>query len=468
MSDVYDIVVIGSGPGGYVAAIRAAQLGLKTAVVEAGALGGTCLNVGCIPTKALLHSADLLEELKESKRFGITASNVTFDLATAMKHKQTVVRQSSEGVAYLLKKNAIDLYNGRGRVAGKGQVLITSSEGGEQTLQTRNIVIATGAQPRAIPGIEFDENRILSSTGMLQLTEIPKSLLVVGAGAIGVEFASMFRAFGSDVTIVEALPRIVPLEDEEVSEELDKAFKRRRIKVLTGAKLNGVERFDERVVAKITDSNGKEQTIEAERMLLGIGIAPRTKDIGLETLGIEVDQRGFIKVDEMMRTNIESIYAIGDSVATPWLAHVASAEGILAVEHSAGHHVTPINYKQIPACTYCTPQIASIGLSEARAKEQGYEVKVGKFPFSANGKARILGQARAGFVKIVANAHYDEILGIHMIGPQVTEILGEGGIALSHEATASSMMQTIHAHPTLYETLGEAAHALVHGSAIHI
>jgi dihydrolipoamide dehydrogenase len=416
----------------------------------------------------LLHSADLIEEFKESKRFGVTASEVNFDLAGAMKHKQTVVKQSSDGVAFLMKKNNIDVYEGWGSVAGKGNVHVKLNAGGEQTLQTRNIIVATGAKPRSIPGIEFDEDRILSSTGMLEVTSVPKSLLVVGAGAIGVEFASMFRSFGSEVTIVEALPRLVPLEDEEVSAELAKAFQRRRIKAQTGAKLNGVEKGEDGVTAMITDSNGKEQQIQAERMLMGIGVAPRTKGIGLEEAGVQIDQRGFIQVDEYMRTTVEGIYAIGDCAPTPWLAHVASAEGILAVEHMMGHTVHPINYSQIPACTYCTPQIASIGLSEAKAQEKGYEVKVGKFPFSANGKARILGQARTGFIKIVANVQYDEILGIHMIGAGVTEMISEGGIALSHEATGTSMMHTIHAHPTMYEAIGEAAHALVHGAAIHV
>ncbi len=468
MHEPYDVVIIGSGPGGYVAAVRAGQLGMKAAIVESGAPGGTCLNIGCIPTKALLHSADLLEEVKNGKRFGIKTSGVAFDLTAAMKHKQTVVRQSSQGVRYLLDKNKVDLYQGWGSIADKESVHVRLNEGGEQTLPAKAIIIATGAKPRSIPGITFDEDRILSSTGMLELTEVPKSLLVVGAGAIGVEFASMFRSFDAEVTIVEALPRLVPLEDEAVSAELEKAFTSRRIKALTGAKLNGVVRGEDKVVATVTDSDGKEQEIAVERMLLGIGIAPRTADIGLEQVGVQTDQRGFIQVNEYMQTNVAGVYAIGDCVPTPWLAHVASAEGILAVEHIAGQDAHPINYRQIPACTYCTPQIASVGLTEAKAKEQGYEVKVATFPFSANGKARILGQARNGFVKIVANTQYDEILGVHMIGPSVTEMISEGGIALSHEATGSSMMQTIHAHPTLYETLGEAAHALVHGAAIHL
>lgn len=464
----YDVVIIGSGPGGYVAAVRAGQLGLKTAVVERDALGGVCLNVGCIPTKALLHSADLLEEVHDGDRFGVKVKDVQFDLSAAMKHKQAVVKQSTDGVAFLMKKNKIDVYNGFGTLPGRGQVHVRLNDGGEKTLQTRNIIVATGAAPRTLPGIEFDEDRILSSTGMLDIKDVPRSLLVVGAGAIGVEFASMFKSFGSEVTLVEALPRIVPLEDEEVSAELAKVFQRRKIKVLTGAKLNGVDLSESQVIANIIDKDGKEQKVQAERMLLGIGIAPHTRGIGLEEVGVKIDGRGFIEVDGYMRTSVEGIYAIGDCIPTPWLAHVASAEGILAIEHIAGQEVHPIDYDRIPACTYCNPEIASCGLTEARARERGYDIKVGKFPFSANGKARILGQARNGFIKIVADKHYDEILGIHMIGPSVTEMISEGGIALSHEATGESMMHTIHAHPTLYEAIGEAAHAVATGAAIHI
>lgn len=469
MSDTqYDVVILGSGPGGYVAAIRAGQLGLKTAVVESGALGGVCLNIGCIPTKALLHSADLLEEIREGSRFGVNVSDISFDISGAMKHKQAVVRQSTQGVGFLLKKNKVDLYEGWGRLNDRNHVLVRLNKGGEEILNTKNIVLATGAKPRSLPGVEFDEDRILSSTGMLEMREVPKSLLVVGAGAIGVEFASMFRAFGSEVTLVEALPRIVPLEDEEISAELTKVFKGRGISVMAGAKFNGVQRQDDHVVANVTDSSGNEHSIAVERLLLGIGITPRTTDIGLEELSIKTDRRGFIEVDACLRTGVEGIYAIGDCINTPWLAHVASAEGILAVEQVAGLHVQPINYDRIPACTYCNPEIASAGLTESEAKERGYDVKVGRFPFSANGKARILGQSRAGFIKIVSDKQYDEILGVHMIGPRVTELISEGGIALSHEATGESMMHTIHAHPTLYEAIGEAAHAVVHGAAIHI
>lgn len=466
---VYDVVIIGSGPGGYVAAIRAGQLGMKTAIVERDALGGVCLNVGCIPTKALLHSADLLEEVKEGKRFGVVAKDVAFDLPGAVKHKQAVVKASTEGVAYLMKKNKIDVFNGYGRLAGRGQVQVQLNEGGEQTLQAKNIIIASGGRPRALPGIEFDEDRILSSTGMLELIEVPKSLLVVGAGAIGIEFASMYRSFGAEVTVVEALPRIVPAEDEEVSAELTKALQRRNIKMLTGARFEGVDRSEAQVVATVLDADGKEHKIQVERMLLGIGIQPNTQGFGLEEAGVRLNAKGFIEVDAYMRTGVDGVYALGDCAVTmPWLAHKASAEGILAVEHMAGHHVQPIDYERIPACTYCHPEVASVGLSEARARERGYDVKVGKFPFSANGKARILGQNRVGFVKIVAEKQYGEVLGVHMIGPSVTEMISEGGLALSHEATGASMLQTIHAHPTLYEAVGEAAHALEHGAPLHI
>jgi dihydrolipoamide dehydrogenase len=465
----YDVAILGSGPGGYVAAVRAGQLGLKTAIIERNALGGVCLNVGCIPTKALLHAADLLEEIKESKKFGISTSDIAFDLAGAMKHKQTVVRQSTQGVGYLMKKNKIDVYEGTGRLTGKTTVQVQLNKGGEETLTANNIIIATGARPRALPGIEFDHDRILSSTSILDLTEVPKSLLVIGGGAIGIEFASMFRSFGSEVTVVEALPRIVPLEDEEVSTELSKALKSRGITILAGAKLNGVEKQADHVTANVTDQDGKEHSIEVERMLLGVGIAPNTSDIGLEDMGITTDKRGFIDIDkETLRTSVPNIYAIGDCINTPWLAHVASAEGIMVVEQIAGMHVQSINYNTIPACTYCNPEVASVGMTEAQAKEQGYEINVGKFPFSANGKARTLGQNKVGFVKIISDKKYDEVLGIHMIGPAVTELISEAGVALTHEATGESMMHTIHAHPTLHEAIGEAAHAVANGAAIHI
>ncbi len=465
---VYDLVIIGSGPGGYVAAVRAGQLGLRTAIIEAGPLGGVCLNVGCIPTKALLHCADLLDELKEGKRFGIHIEGLRFELAGALKHKESVVKASTDGVAFLMKKNKIEIVAGRGVLAGRGQVHVQLNAGGERTLSAKQILVATGARPRPLPGLPFDGQRILSSTDALKLPAVPSSLLAIGAGAIGVEFASLYRAFGSAVTVVEALPRIVPNEDEEIAAELAKAFQRRGIKTMAGAKVEGVDQSGEQLVVQITDAAGKAQTISVERLLVSIGIQPNTDELGLEAAGVQRDSRGFIITDDDLRA-ADGVMAIGDCTAkTPWLAHKASAEGLLAVEHYAGLHTTPINYGRIAACTYCSPEIASVGLSEARAKAQGYDVKVGKFPFSANGKARVLGQSRFGLVKLVADRQYDEILGMHLIGPQVTELIGEGGLALSHEATGESLLQTIHAHPTLYEAIGEAAHALVHGAAIHI
>ncbi len=467
----YDVVVIGAGPGGYVAAIRAAQLGLKAAVVERQYWGGVCLNIGCIPAKALLHTADLLDEAREGKRFGVVTQQVSLDWAAAMKHKDQVVKQMTGGVGFLMKKNKIDTYNGTARLSERGSVQVQGEDGKQTTLAAKHVIIATGAKPRELPQIGgvFDEDRILSSTGMLVLKEVPKSLLVIGAGAIGVEFASMYRAFGSEVTLVEALPRVVPLEDEEISAELAKAFNKRGIKIMAGAKLGNIDRSESQVLATITDSGGKEIKVAAERLLLGIGWAPlNNKGIGLEELGVEVDQAGFIKVGGMMQTNVEGIYAIGDcTTAVPRLAHKASAEGLVVAEHIAGHHPAPINYEKVPGCTYCNPEIGSIGLTEAKARERGYDVKVGKFPFSANGKATILGQ-RIGFVKVVSEKKYDEVLGIHIIGPRATELIAEGGVALSHEATSESLMRTIHAHPTLYEALGEAEHAAAEGAAIHI
>jgi len=465
---VYDVVIIGSGPGGYVAAVRAGQLGMKAAIVESGALGGVCLNVGCIPTKALLHCADLLDEVKEAKRFGVNVEGVSFDLAGAMKHKDSVVKASTDGVTFLMKKNKVEVVAGWGTLAGRGQVHVKLNAGGERTLSAKHILVATGAQPRPFPNVPFDGQRVLSSTDALKLGEVPKSILTIGAGAIGVEFASMYRAFGAEATVVEALPRIVPNEDEEVSAELVKAFQRRGIKTMAGAKVDGIDVGGDKVVVSVTGSDGKREQIAVDKLLVAIGILPNTKDLGLEGAGVKLNQKGFIETDGLMRA-ADGVYAIGDCVAaTPWLAHKASAEGILAVEQMAGLSVHPIDYGKIPACTYCSPEIASVGLSEAKAKEQGYDVKVGKFPFSANGKARVLGQNRFGFIKLVADKQYDEILGMHMIGPRVTELISEGGMALTHEATGESLLGTIHAHPTLYEAIGEAAHALVHGAAIHI
>jgi len=347
---------------------------------------------------------------------------------------------------------------------------VTDDAGKVTEVAGKNLIIATGARPREIPqiGASFDGELIISSKDGLALPAVPKSLLVIGASAIGCEFASMYRTFGSEVTLVEALPRVVPVEDEEVSAELTRAFTRRGIKIMAGAKLSGVEKGTGQVTARIVDADGKEQLVTAERMLLGIGIVANSKGFGLEEVGVAIDQRGFVTVNEKLQTNIEGIYAIGDCASTsPWLAHKASAEGILAAEVIAGHAAHPIDYGKIPGCTYCSPEIASVGLTEAKAREQGYDVKIGKFPFTGNGKATVLGE-RNGFIKIVAEKKYDEVLGIHIIGPGATELIAEGGMALSHEATAESLMRTIHAHPTLYEAFGEAAHAAAEGAAIHM
>lgn len=471
MSDqAYDVVVVGAGPGGYVAAIRAAQLGLKTAIVERQHMGGVCLNVGCIPTKALLHTADLLEEIHGSAKFGIKVGEATIDWDATIKNKDGVVKQMTAGVSFLMKKNKIDVVTGAGALGDRGKVVVTGADGAVSTIVAKNTILATGARPREIPaiGAVFDGETILSSWQALSMKSIPQSLLVVGAGAIGVEFASMFRTFGSQVTLVEALPRIVPNEDEEISAELTKALEKRGIVIHTGAKLNSIAKDGAGVKAIITDASGKELIVTAEKAVVGVGIAANTGNLGLEARGVTLDARGFITVDPMMRTSAEGVYAIGDCAATtPWLAHKSSAEGILAADAIANHSPKPIDYGIIAACTYSTPEIASVGLTEAKAREKGYDVKIGKFSFAGNGKATILGQ-RNGFIKIVSEKKYDAVLGMHLIGPRVTELIAEGGVALSHEATSESLMRTIHAHPTLYEALGEAAHSAAEGHAIHM
>ena len=468
MNDVksYDLSIIGSGPGGYVAAVRAAQLGMTVQVIELEPrLGGVCTLRGCIPTKALLHTADLLEEARHGADIGVVAREVRLELAGAQKHKEKVVRQSSNGVAYLMKKNRVDVTPGFGRIAGPGRVSVRAADGSETAYGAKNILVATGSTPRSLPGMEIDHKTILSSDSILELTEIPKSLLVIGSGAVGVEFASMFARFGSKTTVIEVLPRIVPVEDEEISRELAASFKRQGIAVYVDTKVEKVTRTDAGVEVLARTSGGKTETFRAEKMLLAVGRKPLSEKIGLEEAGVRTE-RGYILIDGMMRTNVAGIYAIGDVVPTPWLAHVASAEGVVAVEHMAGKNPPPLNYDQIPGCTYCTPEVASIGLSEAKARERGYDVAVGKFPFSANGKARILNDT-SGFVKIVAEKKYDEVLGVHIIGPRATELIAEAGAAMKLEATSEDLVRTIHAHPTLSETMHEASEA-VEGQAIHI
>jgi dihydrolipoamide dehydrogenase len=462
----HDLAIIGSGPGGYVAAIRAAQLGMSVLIIERDSrLGGVCTLCGCIPTKALLHTADLLEEARHGSEVGVAAREVRLELPAAMKHKEKVVRQSSNGVAYLMKKNRVDVAWGFGRISGTGRVTVAAKDGSETVYSAKNIVIATGSSPRSLPGIEIDHVAVLSSDSILEVTEVPKSLIVIGSGAVGVEFASMFARFGSKVTIIEILPRIVPLEDEEISRELAASFKRQGIAVYTDTRLERVTKSEGGVEVLARTSGGKTETFRAEKVLMAVGRKPRSEGIGLEGLGVATD-KGYITIDSYMRTNVPGVYAIGDVVPTQLLAHVASAEAVVAVEHMSGAETRPLNYDQVPACTYCAPEVASIGLTEAKARERGFDVAVGKFPYSANAKARILNEA-SGFVKIVGEKKYDEVLGVHIIGPTATELIAEAGMALKLEATSEELVRTMHAHPTLAEAIHEASEAVA-GRSIHI
>jgi dihydrolipoamide dehydrogenase len=462
----FDLIIIGSGPGGYVAGIRAGQLGLKVAVVEKDPkLGGTCLHRGCIPTKALLHTASLLDEIRGVAEHGIQVAAPTLDIARAHERKRKVVDKNARGIESLFKKYKVTgMLQGTGRLVGPHQVEVDGKDG-KQVLSTRFVMVATGSVPRDVPIAPADGERVLNSDHVLLLERVPKSIAVLGAGAVGTEFASLYASFGSEVTLIEMLPRVLPIEDEEVSAELERALRKRKIKVLTGARLTGAERTDAGVRLTV-ERQGKEtpETIEAELLLSAVGRSPVTAGVGLEELGIELE-RGYVKVNPLMQTNLPHVYAIGDVVNTPWLAHVASAEGILAVEHMAGQPVQPLNYDHVPSCTYCDPEVGSVGLSEARARERGYDVAVGKFPFTALGKAAILGHT-GGFVKVVRETKYDELLGVHIIGASATDLIAEACAALRLEATDEELLRTIHAHPTLSEAVGEAAHA-AHGHAIH-
>jgi dihydrolipoamide dehydrogenase len=465
-SEQFDVVVIGAGPGGYVAAVRGAQLGLKVALVEKDKrLGGTCGLRGCIPTKQLLMSAHVYEQMQHAAEFGVQASDVKLAFADVQKRKEKVVLKNSKGVEYLMKKNKVTTFNGTARLALPGKVEVTGADGATQTLQTKNIIIATGSVVRPIPGFETDGVRVVNSDHILELKEVPKSLVVMGSGAVGTEFASVYSRFGTETTLVELLPRIMPLEDEEVSRELEKALRKRGIKSLVGTKLEKVERTDAGVKVTGKDAKGGDVALEAEMLLVAVGRMPYLEGLGIEGTQIKVE-RGSIQVDEFCRTGEPGVYAIGDVIPTPWLAHLASKEGILAVEQIAGHDARPINLRQVPSCTYCDPEVASVGLTEAKAREEGYDVKVAKFPFSASGKARILGEEE-GFVKIVADKKYDEILGVHIIGPHATEIIHEAIVAMHLESTAEELGRTVHAHPTVSETVMEAAEG-IHDLTIHI
>lgn len=465
MAEQRDLVIIGSGPGGYVAAIRAAQLGLGVTVVEKDPkFGGTCLHRGCIPTKALLRTAGLLDEIRSSERFGIDVASPRLDLDKAQTFKQQVVDRNAKGIEYLFKKNGIEGAHGRGRLVGTHEVEV-AGDAGTKTYEARHILIATGSVPRELPFAATDGKRVLNSDHLLEWDEVPASLVVLGAGAVGCEFASIFNSFGTEVALVEMLPRLLPLEDEEISKQLQRSLKKRGIKTQVGAKVTGVVPSKGGLRIELEREKGGSKSLAAEALLVAVGRAPVTADLGLEALGVRLD-RGYVEVNEFMQTDVPHIYAIGDVVGTPWLAHVASAEGILAVEHAAGQRARPIDYDRIPAVTYCEPEVASVGLTEAQATERGYEVTTGKFPFTALAKAAIEGQTE-GFVKIVRETRYDELLGVHIIGRHATELIAEACAALQVEATTEELFRTIHAHPTLSEAVAEAAHAAV-GLPIHI
>jgi dihydrolipoamide dehydrogenase len=462
----FDVTIIGSGPGGYVAAIRAGQLGLRAAVVEKDELpGGTCLHWGCIPTKALLHAAEVLDSAQHAAAFGVKVQGVELDLDGLLRYKKKVVQSNAKGVEHLLKKNGVTLVRGRGRLEGPRRVEVTPPDGAPFVLETTHVVLATGSVIRGLPGVDFDGERIVNSDHALAPARIPRSLIVIGGGAVGVEFASIYRSFGSEVTILELLPHLVPLEDEALGTELEKAFTRRGIRVHAGARVQQVRR-GEAAVRVAADQGGKALELEAEVLLVAVGRRPMIDGLGLDGTGVALDPRGFVQVDAMMRTGEPGVYAIGDLLPTPALAHVASHEGVVAVEHAAGREPAPLNYDRVPSCTYCQPEVASVGLTERSARERGFDVGVGQFPFAAIGRAKILGDTR-GFVKIVSERGRDEVLGVHIVGPCATELIAEATAALNLEATVESIVHAIHAHPTLSEAMGEAALA-AHGRAIHL
>ena len=462
----YDVIVIGAGPGGYVAAIRAAQLGLKTAIIDKQWLGGVCLNVGCIPSKALLKNAEVAHTLRErGKEFGFAFENLTLDYAVAVKRSRQVSDRLVKGVGFLMKKNNIDVHMGSAKLIGRETVQVTAADGTQKALTAKNIIVATGASA-AVPGAwKVDGEKVLTYWEAILQDKLPKSAIIIGSGAIGVEFATVWNSYGVDVTIVEMLPRLVPLEDEEASAELAKAFKKRGIKALTGHKVESVS-ATESGVQVVVSSEGKETTLTADQALVAIGFRPNSQGLGLEELGVQISERGFIEIDERMATNVPGIWAIGDVTGKLMLAHVGSAMGIVCAENIAGHPTVKLDYAMMPRATYCQPQIASFGYTEAQAKEKGYEVKVGRFPFQANGKALGLGES-AGWVKLVTEAKYGEILGATLVGPEVTELLPELTLAQMMELTPAEIARNVHAHPTLSEALMEAAHG-AEGQAIHI
>ncbi|MES2987982.1 MAG: dihydrolipoyl dehydrogenase [Pseudomonadota bacterium] len=466
MAESYDLIVLGSGPGGYVAAIRASQLGLKTAIVERELLGGICLNWGCIPTKALLRSAEIFHYMQHAKDYGLAAEKISADLDAVVKRSRGVAKQLNSGVTHLMKKNKIAVHMGTGKLTGKGKISVTDKDGKTTELTAKNIILATGARARDLPNLPADGKRVWTYRHAMTPTEMPTKLLVIGSGAIGIEFASFYNDMGSDVTVVEMMDRIVPVEDADVSTFLEKSLTKQGMKILTSAKIDKIAAGANGVTATITAKDGKAATTEFSHVIVAIGILPNTEDLGLKELGVKVNDRGFLETDPTCKTSVDGIYAIGDITAPPWLAHKASHEGVIAVEAINGGHPHAMDPRNIPGCTYCHPQIASVGLTEAKAKEAGYEVKIGNFPFIGNGKAIALGEAE-GFIKTVFDAKTGELLGAHMIGAEVTELIQGYTIGKTLETTEAELMETVFPHPTLSEMMHESVLG-AYGKALHI
>lgn len=461
-----DLVVVGSGPGGYVAAIRASQLGLKTICVERDRLGGVCLNWGCIPSKALLKNAEYMNFLNHADDYGFNLTGIGFDFPKVIQRSRGVAEKMSNGISFLFKKYKVQSVKGNGFIKSRNSVEVRDENGTvTDVIECKNVIYATGARSRMIPGIEVDRKKILTSTEAMLQQEMPKSMIIMGSGAIGVEFAYFYNAYGAKVTIIEMMKGIVPVEDEDVSKELERNFKKSGMTILTETKVISAKAKGDMAEVVIQKKDGTQETLTADIALSAIGVQGNIENVGLEGLGVTIE-RGWIKVDKYMRTNVEGIYAIGDVAGPPWLAHKATAEGHVAAEFLAGHHTNGVDYSNIPGCTYCQPQIASLGLTEAKAKAAGYEIKVGKFPFTASGKAHGIGKT-AGFVKLIFDAKYGEFLGAHMIGADVTELIAEMGLAKSLEATGPTIFKTIHAHPTLSEAVMEAA-AVAFGECVHL
>ncbi|MBK8984088.1 MAG: dihydrolipoyl dehydrogenase [Ignavibacteria bacterium] len=460
----FDVIVIGSGPGGYTTAIRATQLGFKTAIIEKDRLGGICLNWGCIPTKALLKNAELMNGIKNLDDFGISVENVKFDFEKIIARSRGVADISEKGVRYLMKKNKIDVLEGAAFINKDGSVSVKDKSGKElEKVKAKFNIIATGARTRSLGNLKFDEKRILSSTGAMILKDLPEKMTIVGSGAIGVEFAYFYNAFGTEVTIVEMLPNILPVEDKDISDVVAREFKKRGIKLLTGTKTESVEVKGNKVLTKVSGKSN--EVLESDVALIAIGVVGNVENIGLEEIGIAVD-KGSIKVDKDYKTNVDGFYAIGDVIGPPWLAHVASSEGINCIEKIKGMHTPDIDYNTIPGCTYCQPQVASVGLTEKKALEEGYEINVGKFPFSASGKSRALGET-VGMIKVIFDKKYDELIGAHIVGVEATELIMEFVLAKSLEATHEQILKTVHAHPTLSEANMEAV-GVAYNEAINI